>query len=227
MARRRDKPKVQKAKADKPKVTVVNGRTRTETRNPPPADLDLAPGRKWFLVYTAPRAEPKAIKALEEAGCMTFWPSVHVVITAPRRKPIEHDAGTFPRYLFVSGMPFRERQIDRVQEDQSVVTINGRPIDDIRDIDGVQEVVSNSAGWLRVPNAAIAAIAGYQSRKEDPKPARREINPGDKARVLSGPFMSFQATMVEAIGLEDAKVLIDIFGGMVPVTMALAQLDAA
>lgn len=226
MARRRDKPKVTKAKADKPKVTVVNGRTRTETLNPPPADLDLEPKTKWFLVYTAPRAEEKAKKALEDAGCKTFWPSVHVVITAPRRKQVEHDTGTFPRYLFVSGMPFLERQIDRVQEDRTVVTINGRPVDDIRDIDGVQEVVSNSAGWLRVPNAAIASIAGYQARKEDPRPVSR-LKAGDKARVITGPFMSFQATVVEAIGLQEAKVLIDIFGGMVPVTMGIAQLDAA
>lgn len=226
MARRRDKPKVTKAKANKPKVTVVNGRERTRTRNPPPVDLDLSAATKWFLVYTAPRAEAKAKKALEDAGCKTFWPSEHIVITAPRRKPIEHDVGTFPRYLFVSGMPFRERHIDRVQDDRTVVTINGRPIDDIRDIDGVLEVVSNSAGWLRVPNSAIAAIAGYQARKEAPKPEPR-LKSGDTARVISGPFMSFQATIVEAIGLHEARVLIDLFGGSVPVTMGIAQLDAA
>lgn len=226
MPRRRDKPKVKKAKANKPVVTVVNGRQRTKTRNPPPPDLDLSPDTNWYLVHTAPRAEAKVQKALQEAGCLTFWPSEHIVITAPRRKTIEHDVGTFPRYLFVSGMPFRERTIDRVQADKTVVTVNGRPVDDIHDIDGVQYVVSNSAGWLRVPNAAIAAIAGYQARKEAPKPDPR-FNPGDKATVLSGPFMSFQATVVEAIGLHEAKVLINIFGGMVPVTLGLAQLDAA
>jgi transcription antitermination factor NusG len=226
MARRRDKPKMTKAKAYKPKVTIVNGRTRTETKNPPPSDLDLDPKTKWYLVYTAPRMEAKAKQALEDAGCKTFWPSSHVVITAPRRKPVEHDVGTFPRYLFVSGMPFRERQIDRVQEDRTVVTVNGRPVDDIRDIDGVLEVVSNSAGWLRVPNAAIAAIAGYQASKIEERRAPT-VRPGDKARVIEGPFMSFQATVVEAIGMDAAKVLIDIFGGKVPVTMPLAQLDAA
>jgi transcription antitermination factor NusG len=212
MARRRDKPKMTKAKAYKPKVTIVNGRTRTETKNPPPSDLDLDPKTKWYLVYTAPRMEAKAKQALEDAGCKTFWPSSHVVITAPRRKPVEHDVGTFPRYLFVSGMPFRERQIDRVQEDRTVVTVNGRPVDDIRDIDGVLEVVSNSAG--------------YQASKIEERRAPT-VRPGDKARVIEGPFMSFQATVVEAIGMDAAKVLIDIFGGKVPVTMPLAQLDAA
>lgn len=226
MARRRDKPKKHKAKANKPVVTIVNGRTRTRTLNPPPSDLDLEPCTKWYLVHTAPRAEAKVQKALEEAGCQTFWPSEHIVITAPRRKTMEHDVGTFPRYLFASGMPFRERKIDRVQDDQTVVTINGRPVDDIREIDGVQYVVSNSAGWLRVPNAAIAAIAGYQARKEIPKLSPR-LKPGDKAMVLSGPFMGFMAEIVEAIGVHDAKVVIDLFGGSVPVTMALAQLDAA
>lgn len=225
-ARRRDKQKVNKAQANQPVVTVVNGRERTKTLNAPPDNLDLAPGTKWYLVHTAPRAEPKVKKALEEAGCQTFWPSEHIVIKAPRRKTIEHDVGTFPRYLFVSGVPFRERTIDRVQEDRSVVTINGRPVDDIRDIDGVQYVVSNSEGWLRVPNAAIGAIAGYQSGAVQTKVEAR-LGVGDSVRVVSGPFMLFQATIIEAIGLEEAKVLIDIFGGKVPATMPLAHLEAA
>lgn len=226
MSRRRPKSKIAKAKVYKPKVTIVNGRTRTETLNQPPADLDLGPKAKWFLVYTAPRCEAKVQKALDEAGCSTFWPSSRVLITAPRRKPVEHDVGTFPRYLFVSGMPFRQRLIDRVREDRTVVTVNGRPIDDIRDIEGVQDVVSNSAGWLRVPNAAIAVIAGYQSGKIEERRQPR-LRAGDTARVVDGPFMRFQATVIEAIGLEEARVLMDIFGGKVPVTIPLVQLEAA
>lgn len=55
---RRDKAKAAQAKAEKPKVEVVNGRTRTITRNPPPEGLN--PYLNWYLVYTAPRAEAKA-----------------------------------------------------------------------------------------------------------------------------------------------------------------------
>ncbi|MNU02863.1 hypothetical protein D3C72_2466990 [compost metagenome] len=58
------------------------------------------------------------------------------------------------------------------------------------------------------------------------KPEPR-LKPGDKAVVMSGPFMGFMAEIVEAIGLREAKVLIDLFGGAVPLTIGVAQLDAA
>lgn len=221
--RRRDKAKADAAKAAQPKVTIVNGRTRTETRNPPPADLD--PDLHWYLVYTAPRAEPKVVKALGEAGCSVFWPSVHVTVTAPKRKPLEMDVGTFPRYLFAAGMPFRQQRRTRREGDR-IITIDGRPIDDIRDIDGVVEVVGTAAGWQRVPSAAIAAIAGYQATQPEPK-AQPQFMAGDMAVVIDGPFMTFSATVVEAIGLQKAKVLIDILGGKVLMTMDVRQLDAA
>lgn len=199
-------------------------RTFVETRNPAPADLDI--GLDWLLVCTKPRAEAKAKEGLEAAGCTVFWPSRHRVITFGNRR-IEHDVATFPGYLFAAGVPFRARYLDRVQEDRTtVVTVNGRPIDDIRDIDGVQRVVGNERGWLRVPGSAIRAVADYQNGKEPEKPAFR-FRPGERVSVISGPFMDFSAVMVEQIGLHEARVLIDILGGERVVSLGISQLDAA
>jgi transcription antitermination factor NusG len=223
--RRRDKEKAVKAKAEKPKVEVVNGRTRTRTKNPPPEGLD--PSLHWYLVYTAPRAEAKVREKLVEAGCSVFWPSEHIVITAPKRKPIEMDVGTFPRYLFAAGYVFQQRSRDEVHEGNRVVTIGCRPLDNISDIDGVVEVVYGGPGqYLRVPSAVIEAIAGYQISKEEPKPEPR-FSAGTKAIINDGPFRAFSATVVEAIGLTEAKVIVEIFGGKVPVQIDLRQLDAA
>jgi hypothetical protein len=49
--------------------------------------------------------------------------------------------------------------------------------------DGVQEIASNSRGWLRVPNAAIKAIAGYQNAVEPEKQSvpKAKFSPGDEA----------------------------------------------
>jgi transcription antitermination factor NusG len=210
------------------KAAFSNEYSETTMLNPAPDGLDLGDQTKWFLVYTSPRAEAKAVEGLTKAGCQTFWPSSHRKIMKGKRVLFDGDVGTFPRYLFVSGMPFRQRQIDSVMDDRSVVTINGRPIDDIRDVDGVRDVVGTSRGWLRVPVAAIRAIAGYQNAIEPVAPALSlRFSPGEQTTVISGPFASFQATVVEAIGLDQAKVLIDIFGGTVPVTLSIAQLDAA
>lgn len=232
MARKRTREEIAASKAAAAKAkaaaAAITRREVIEIANPPPDDLDLDPSTAWYLVYTRPRYEEKAEKELRAAGCKTFWPSKHVTIKAPRRAPIEHNVGTFPRYLFVSGVPFRQRQKDRMISETEVATVNGRAVVDIRDIEGVVDVIGTPTGWLRVPNAAIALISNYQTRAKAEKPVPRHgFKAGDAARVISGPFMSFQATVVEAIGLHDAKVLIDMFGGLVPVTMGVAQLDAA
>ncbi|WP_160115806.1 transcription termination/antitermination protein NusG [Bosea lathyri] len=192
-------------------------------------DIDLS--LDWYLVYTAPRMEAKAARSLSEAGCKVFLPALHRVITCGKRL-IEHDVATFPRYLFCAGMPFRRRGRDIIGDDGvSVVTVNGRPIDDIRDIDGVQEVVGTAQGWLKVPSAAVGMVANFQNDITPPRhdvlKPERSVKVGDKLTVISGPFMSFQATVIEAIGLHRADVLIDIFGRETVVTMGISQLDAA
>lgn len=203
-----------------------------ETKVPAPADLDLA--AEWFLVFTAPRMEAKVSKALTEAGCSVFLPAIHRVISQRYRRT-EHDIATYPRYLFVAGVPFRWRGRDYVGEDGvSVVTIDGRPIVDIRDIDGVVDVVGTPRGWLKVPSKAIAAVAEFQndyvppcSNVLQPPKARRPLVGGEQVNVINGPFATFQAVVVDMIGLERAEVLIDIFGQKTPMQIDIDQLDAA
>lgn len=203
-----------------------------ETKVPAPDDLDI--GAEWYLVYTAPRMESKVSKALAEAGCSVFLPAIHRVITQRYRK-IEHDVATFPRYLFAAGVPFRWRGRDYVGDDGvSVITIDGRPVVDIRDIDGVIDVVGTPRGWLKVPRAAISAVAAFQndyvppcSNVLRPPKARRPLASGESVKVISGPFASFQASVVEMIGLARAEVLIDIFGQQTPLQIDVDHLDAA
>lgn len=203
-----------------------------ETKVPAPDDLDL--GAEWFLVYTAPRMEAKVSKALADAGCSVFLPAIHRVITQRYRR-IEHDVATFPRYLFASGVPFRWRGRDFVGEDGvTVVTVDGRPVVDIRDIEGVIDVVGTPRGWLKVPKAAIAAVAAFQNDYvppcsnvlKPPKPKRPLVG-GEQVKVISGPFASFNAVVVDMIGLSRAEVLIDIFGQETPLQIDIGQLDAA
>ncbi|CAN7335005.1 hypothetical protein LJR090_002539 [Bosea sp. LjRoot90] len=203
-----------------------------ETKVPAPADLDV--GAEWYLVYTAPRMETKVSKALTDAGCNVFLPAIHRIITQRYRK-LEHDVATFPRYLFAAGMPFRWRGRDFVGDDGvSVVTVDGRPIVDIRDVDGVIDVVGTPRGWLKVPKSAVAAVAAFQNDYvspcsnvlQPPKP-RRPLLSGEQVKVIGGPFASFQAIVVDMIGLTRAEVLIDIFGQSTPLQIDIGQLDAA
>lgn len=191
--------------------------------NPAPAELDLADKTMWFLVYTGPRCEARAAAGLEEAGCQTFWPSSHKVVTIGARTTFEGDVATFTRYLFASG------PLLTGQGEARRLVVKGKPISSVFDIDGVQEIASNSRGWLRVPNSVLKAIADYQNQVEPQRPAppKAKFQPGDVATIIDGPFMAFQATIVEAVGLHSAKVLIRSFGNEVPATLSIASLQAA
>lgn len=198
-------------------------RTFEETRIPAPADLD--PTLHWLLVCTRPRAETKAAEGLRAAGCTVFLPQVRRVITLGKRR-IEHEVATFPGYLFAAGLPFRAVAHDHVTADRQVVTVNGRPIDDIRDIDGVVKVFGTERGWLRMPPSVIRAVAAIQNEVAPRKPAKR-FRPGDNVMVISGPLMDFCAVVVDQISQHEARVLIEIMGAEREVSLGISQLDAA
>lgn len=197
---------------------------RREVRklNPAP-DLDLRPKTKWFLIFTSPRAERRAQAGLEEAGCMVFWPSERKTVTVGKRTTFDGDIATFPRYLFAAG-PL----LGSEAEPQRFI-VKGKPIGSVFDIDGVQAIVSDSKGWVRVPAAALRAIADYQNGIEAPKPEKPKapFSQGDAATIIEGPFMRLQATIVDCVGLTEARVLIEAFGRKVRATLATSALKAA
>lgn len=211
-----------------PKPLPVPERTFVETRNRAPDDLD--PNLHWLLIGTSPRGERRAREGLEAAGCKVFMPSMHRVITWHYgRRKLEHDVPTFPGWLFAAGVPFRQRSMDHVEDDRrTVVTTNGRPIGDIREIDGIQAVASNNGRWVRVPPAAIRAVADWQNCLAPPPPPMR-FAAGSRIKIVGGPFAGFYATAIEAVGFEDAfvDVLVEIFGRSSVVNMGNSQLDAA
>lgn len=202
---------------------------RREVRklNPAP-DLDLRPKTKWFLVFTSPRGEARAQAGLEEAGCSVFWPSEHKTVTVGKRTTFDADIATFPRYLFASGPLLSQPVEDAVPAARRLI-VKGKPIGSVFDIEGIQAIVSDSNGWVRVPNAALRAIADYQNGVAAPKPEKPKapFSRGDAATIIEGPFMRLQATIVDCIGLDEAKVLIEAFGRKVQATLTLASLRAA
>lgn len=220
--RRQDKVKKATVKAAA-KPPGPKERREVITLNRAPVDLDLDPKTRWFLVYTGPRCEARAAAGLEEAGCRTFWPSSHKVVTVGARTTFEGDIATFTRYLFASG------PLLTGQGDPQRFIVKGKPISSVFDIDGIQEIASNSRGWLRVPNSALKAIADYQNQVAVEKPAKSKtkFQPGDQATILDGPFMGFMAQIVNSIGLHSAKVIIRSFGSELPATMSVSALQAA
>lgn len=201
-----------------------------ETKNPAPADLDLS--LAWYLVYTAPRMEAKAAKGLADAGCAVFLPSVHKVVRFQRRE-MDFTLATFPRYFFAAGVPTLRRDRFLVADDGvTVITLNGRPLSDIREIEGVQDIVRTRDQWARVPAPFIKAVADYQNdpravRCSDPRKPALSLQPGQTVRIIDGPFMRFLAVVVEQVGLREADVMINLLGPASRMRVSTSSLDAA
>lgn len=212
------------------KKPFVHVREVRETKVPAPVDLDCS--LSWYLVYTAPRMESKAAKGLADAGCAVFLPSWHKVVRYQRRET-DFTLATFPRYLFAAGVPTLRRDRYLVADDGvSVITINGRPLSDIREVEGVQEIIRSQDEWARVPGAFIKAVADYQndpraSRCSDPRKPEIALQPGQTVRIIDGPFMRFLAVVVDRVGLREADVMINLLGSASRMRVSVSQLDAA
>lgn len=213
----------------KEKKPFFHVREVRECKVPAPPGLDSS--LSWYLVYTSPRMEAKAAKGLLDAGCSVFLPAIERVIRFQRRET-ESRLATFPRYLFAAGVPTQRRDRNLVAADGvSVITINGRPITDIREIEGVHDIVRTPEGWARVPRQAIEAVAAFQNDAVEPRKdilhPDRKLAPGQQMLINRGPFMSFLAVVVDQIGLREADVLINIFGRQSPLRIDVDSLDAA
>lgn len=198
-----------------------------ETRNPAPADLDAS--KAWFLVYTTPRGEERAIAGLHEAGCSTFWPSVHRVTIHGKRRN-ERNVGVFPRYLFASGplfpAPLKEGEEPRPR---STIRVGGRPISYATEIDGIADVVRGPMGITRVPGSDIAKIASVmnEAAAEAPRVETNPFAPGDVLSITDGPFATYLAIVDRVLSPTVAEVLITIFGRATRAEMDVAHLQAA
>lgn len=231
MARKKHNRRQDKAKKAiiKAAATEPGPRERREviTLNPAP-ELDLRPKTKWFVVFTGPRAEARAKAGLEEAGCSVFWPSSHKTVTVGKRITFDGDIATFARYLFASGPLLSQPDVEDAKPAHRML-VKGKPIVGVFDIDGIQGIVSDSKGWVRMPNIALQAIADYQMQVAPDKlpPPRAKFLAGEEVTIVEGPFMGFMAQVVEAVGLQSAKVIIRSFGNEVLATMPVAGLQAA
>ena len=73
------------------------------------------------------------------------------------------------------------------------------------------------------PLFALASRPGVSIRL-GVEPQVPKLAPGERVVITGGPFMHFQATVVDRLGLDAARVLIDIFGGQTPAEIGVADL---
>jgi len=174
---------------------------------------------KWFIVRVPPGKELTATRVLEAHGMLVTYPTHRMQRKASRHVSRMVDMGERPSlsgYVFIAFAP----SID----DDDIPWFQVRKVHLVNSIvgDGERKPLRVPYGgahgmWrLFAPAVFLTMQVTQQAR----------IYRRDRVKVSDGPFAKFEG-FVEDIGEGDAKVLLELFGRKVPVTLGLGQLEKA
>jgi transcriptional antiterminator RfaH len=151
----------------------------------------------WFVVYTQPNGETRALVNLARQGYQTYLPRYRRR-RAHARKIDVVERPLFPRYLFVALDLMRARW---------------RPI---LSTFGVCDVVRNGDVPAAVPPGIVEEIrAGEDAHSFDTVDPLAGAHAGDSVRILSGPFADLIGRLQYAAESERVVLLLDLLGGEV------------
>src|SRR5690242_6449294 len=129
---------------------------------------------RWYLVHTRPNGERKAIFNLDAQGFLTFLPQIEKTIRHARRlKTVRRPL--FPRYLFVKFDIARDRW----------TSIYGTV--------GVAGLLSQADRPVPVPVGIVERLLARH--EEGITRLDRGLTPGQRVRILYGPFADLTATL--------------------------------
>ena len=167
----------------------------------------LAGGERWFLAHTLPKSEWKAELHLGAQGFRSYLPQIRKTIRHARQlKTVE--APLFPRYLFIILNLDRDRWLSvgsTVGVSRLLTTRDGRPIPVPAGI--VESLIERSETNLTRLDAGLVK--------------------GQQVRILSGPFADFVGTLERLDEAGRVKVLLEMMGTAVPVTLHRSALAPA
>jgi len=175
----------------------------------------------WFVVQTRAGQERAVSRAVEKLDLEVFYPTFKRTISVGRRRE-DVVRPLFPLYLFAAFeiQDATWRSIFRVDGVQTILPINGH---------------ASRAEKLPIPvpervvvslKAAAILGGGHIPIMEDEREHLPRLNPGQRVRVIEGPFDGYEG-LVDRDQKERVRVLLDIFGRETPSIVDRAALSAA
>jgi transcription elongation factor/antiterminator RfaH len=165
-----------------------------------PHPFRLADGECWYAVHTKPHREFSAQMQLGTQGFRTFLPR-HRKTVRHARKLRTVSAPLFPRYLFVALDLSRDRWR----------SVNGTF--------GVTRLVMGEEGPVPVPRGVVESLVAT-CRAGGHLDLGAALGPGDRVRVLAGPFADLVGDLIRIDAAGRVRVLLRLLGGEVPVSIA-------
>ncbi|MBK7563225.1 MAG: transcription/translation regulatory transformer protein RfaH [Propionivibrio sp.] len=124
----------------------------------------------WYVVYTKPRQEARAVENLRNQGFVCFLPTLVVERLRGGRR-VELMEALFPRYLFV------RLEIGRSNWAK------------IRSTRGVVRLVEFGGVTVRIPSSLVETLA------EQPSQLKELFEVGERLRVIDGPFVGIETVV--------------------------------
>ncbi len=148
----------------------------------------------WFVVYTQPNAEARALANLRRQGYETYLPRYRRKRSyAPKIDVVERPL--FPRYLFVA---------------LDLVRARWRPI---LWTFGVADLIRTGDTPQKLPDGVVDQIrAGENERRFGAVDPLAGAEPGAAVRILAGPFADPIGKLQRAAESERVTLLLDLLG---------------
>jgi transcriptional antiterminator RfaH len=157
----------------------------------------------WTAAQLQPRRQALALHMLAQENFTVYAPKLRERRTIRGRRA-DREAPLFPGYAFV---------LIRLQWHAA------------RWCPGVVRLVMDGLQPARVPDVVIEEIRGRERNGAVELP-RRLLKPGDRVRLLAGPFQGHLAVYTGMTGPERVAVLLQILGGQQRVTLAQRDVEA-
>ena len=167
----------------------------------------LTDGERWYVVYSQPHREFYAQTQLAAQGFHSFLPRYRKTVRHAR-KLTTVNAPFFNRYLFITLDLGRDRWR----------SVNGTF--------GVTSLISDGMFPIPVPPGIVESLISISDADGFVKPGGG-LQPGERVRILTGPFAEQIGELVRVDGARRVRVLLQLLGGAVAVSMERDQLMSA
>ncbi len=179
--------------------------------------------KSWYVVQTKAGQERAVGRGIEKLAIEILLPTFKRTIAVGRRRE-DVIRPLFPLYLFAAFEVSEDewRAIFRVDGVQTILPINGRasraeklPIPvPLRVIDALTAAIELGGGHVQIMD------------KEQRRLPLPRLTPGQKVRVIEGPFDGFEG-LVDRDQKKRVQVLLDILGKKTPTMVPREALSAA
>ncbi len=164
--------------------------------------------RSWYLIYTKPRSEYKALTHLNEQGYEIYLPQCHIQKVRKSRRVVVTEA-LFPNYLFI--------RLDSKSD-------NWAPI---RSTPGVNKLVRFGHMPTQVPDIFIENLKSSEDENGMQEITSASFEAGNKVRILDGAMAGLEAVYHTPKGSDRALIMLNILGKLTQVELATDRLERA